>query len=141
MKMSKLDFQGIGPRIAAQIVDTVILLIVFFIFGFATSGALTFQYSGSDAITFLGAYLLIFFLYYIVLEGFMGQTLGKKVLKLKVVQEDGKACGFGPATIRTILRIIDALPFLYIIGMILISRSDKKQRLGDRLAKTVVVKA
>jgi uncharacterized RDD family membrane protein YckC len=61
-------------------------------------------------------------------------------LKLKVVQEDGKPCGFGSEAVRTILRIIDGLPFLYIIGMIFISRSDKKQRLGDKLAKTVVVK-
>jgi len=39
-----------------------------------------------------------------------------------------------------ILRIIDALPFLYIIGLIFMSRSDKKQRLGDKIARTVVIK-
>ncbi len=138
--MSKLDYQGIGPRIGAQIVDTIVLLILFFLVGFALSGSLTFQYSGAEAYPFLGAYFLVFFLYYVVLEGYMGQTLGKKLLKIKVVKEDGKACGFGPAFIRTILRIIDA-QFLYIVGMILISRSEKKQRLGDRMAKTVVVKA
>ncbi len=71
----------------------------------------------------------------------MGATLGKKVVKIKVVKEDGSACGIGPAFVRTLLRIIDGLPFLYIIGMVLIARSDKKQRLGDRVAKTVVVKA
>jgi uncharacterized RDD family membrane protein YckC len=79
-------------------------------------------------------------LYYILLEGLRGATLGKKLVKIKVVREDGSACGLGPAFVRNILRIIDELPFLYIIGMILISRSNKKQRLGDRLAKTVVVK-
>jgi uncharacterized RDD family membrane protein YckC len=63
------------------------------------------------------------------------------VLKIKVVREDGSPCGIVPAIIRNILRIVDGLPFLYIIGMILISRSSKKQRLGDSVAKTVVVKA
>jgi uncharacterized RDD family membrane protein YckC len=141
MKMSNLNYQGIGPRIAAQIVDSIVLLILFFLLGFAMSGSFNFQYSGPDAYPFLGAYFLIFFLYFVVLEGFMGQTLGKKLLKLKVVQVNGQPCGYGPAVVRNILRIIDALPFLYIIGMILISRSDKKQRLGDSVAKTVVVKA
>jgi uncharacterized RDD family membrane protein YckC len=141
MKMSNLNYQGIGPRIAAQIVDAIVFIVLFFILGFAMSGSLTFQYSGPDAYPFLGGYFLIFLLYYTLLEGYMGQTVGKKLLKIKVVQEDGKPCGFGPAFVRTILRIIDALPFLYIIGMVLIARSEKKQRLGDRLAKTVVVKA
>jgi len=140
MKMSKLNYQGIGPRIGAQIVDTVVLFILFFLVGFAMSGSFTFQYSGAEAYPFLGAYFLIFFLYFAVLEGYVGQTLGKKLLKIKVVKENGEACGFRPAFVRTILRIIDALPFLYIIGMILIARSDKKQRLGDSIAKTVVVK-
>jgi uncharacterized RDD family membrane protein YckC len=105
------------------------------------SGSFNFQYSGLDAYTFLAVYGLIVFLYFLVLEGAMGATIGKKLLKLKVVREDGSACGFGPALIRNILRIVDELPFLYIIGMLLISRSDKKQRLGDKLTKTVVVKA
>jgi len=46
----------------------------------------------------------------------------------------------GASFIRNILRIIDILPFIYIIGMILIARSDKKQRLGDRAAHTIVIK-
>jgi uncharacterized RDD family membrane protein YckC len=36
----------------------------------------------------------------------MGQTLGKKALKLKVVRENGEPCGYGRAAVRTILRII-----------------------------------
>lgn len=141
IEMSKLDYQGIGPRFGAQVVDAIILIVLFFVIGFAMSGSFNFQYSGPDAYPFIGAYGIVAFLYFVVLEGSMGATVGKKLLKLKVVREDGSVCGFGPAFIRNILRIIDELPFLYIIGMILISRSDKKQRLGDRLGKTVVVKA
>jgi uncharacterized RDD family membrane protein YckC len=139
--MTNLSYQGIGPRLVAQIVDSVVLIVLFFLVGFAISGSLTFQYQGEAAIPVLIAYLLVWILYFAILEGTMGATLGKKVVKIKVVKEDGSACGIGPAFVRTLLRIIDGLPFLYIIGMVLISRSDKKQRLGDRVAKTVVVKA
>jgi uncharacterized RDD family membrane protein YckC len=43
--------------------------------------------------------------------------------------------------VRNLLRIIDHLPTLYILGIILIAATDKKQRLGDMLGKTLVVKA
>lgn len=61
-------------------------------------------------------------------------------MKMKVVREDGSPCRLGPSVIRNILRIVDILPFLYIVGMVLIARSGKKQRLGDRVAHTVVVR-
>jgi uncharacterized RDD family membrane protein YckC len=96
---------------------------------------------GEAAYPFIAAYAAVAFLYYILLEGLAGATVGKRLLKLKVVRENGLPCGIGPAIVRNILRIVDELPFLYIIGMILISRSDKKQRLGDRFAKTIVIKA
>jgi uncharacterized RDD family membrane protein YckC len=139
--MSSLDYQGIGPRLVAQIVDGIVLLILYFILGAAMFGGFTFDVFGFAALSFMGAYMLLFLLYFIVLEGMFGATAGKVAVKMKVVREDGSACGIGPAVIRNVLRIVDALPFFYIIGLILISRSDKKQRLGDSLAKTVVVKS
>jgi uncharacterized RDD family membrane protein YckC len=139
--MTKSDYQGIGTRLAAYIVDTIVLMVVFFILGFRMSGSFNFQYSGMEALPFIGGFALVTFLYFVVLEGTSGATIGKKLLKIRVVREDGSACGFGPSFVRNILRIVDGLPALYIIGMVLIARSDKKQRLGDRLARTVVIKA
>lgn len=138
--MTVTNYQGIGPRFVAQVVDAVVLLILFFLVGFVMSGSFTFEYQGEAAYPFIAVYVLVAFLYYILLEGLTGATLGKKLVKIKVVRENGSPCGLGPALVRNILRIVDELPFLYIIGMILISRSNRKQRLGDRLAKTVVVK-
>jgi uncharacterized RDD family membrane protein YckC len=139
--MAGLNYQGIGPRLVAQIVDGIVLIILYFVLAAAMFGSFTFGVYGAAAGSFTGVYLLIFFLYYIVLEGALGATVGKMVAKIKVVREDGSPCGFGPAVVRNVLRVIDALPFLYIIGIILVSRSDRKQRLGDRVAKTVVVKS
>ncbi|MDD1721756.1 MAG: RDD family protein, partial [Euryarchaeota archaeon] len=66
------------------------------------------------------------------------QTLGKWFVKIKVVKENGAPINYTEAAIRTVLRIIDGL-IDYLIGAILIWTSDKRQRLGDRLAHTVVV--
>lgn len=80
---------------------------------------------------------LIYFTYY---EGTTGQTIGKRVSNIKVVKEDGVKCDMGSALLRTILRIIDWLPFIYILALVLIAASSKRQRLGDVVANTIVVK-
>jgi uncharacterized RDD family membrane protein YckC len=138
--MESVTYQGFGPRLVAQIVDGVILLILNYAIGAAMAGASSFEFYGAQAYPLLGAGFLIFLLYFVIFEGMWGATVGKMVMKIKVVREDGSPCGLGPAVIRNILRIIDMLPFLYIIGLIFMSRSDKKQRLGDKIAKTVVIK-
>jgi uncharacterized RDD family membrane protein YckC len=83
---------------------------------------------------------LLWLVYFTYFEGTSGQTLGKMVVKIKVVREDGSRCDLGAALLRNILRIIDHLPFLYLLGIILIAATDKRQRLGDMLARTLVVK-
>jgi uncharacterized RDD family membrane protein YckC len=82
---------------------------------------------------------IVWFFYFTLLEGHYGQTIGKMALNIKVVKEaDGLPIDYGEAAVRTILRIIDGL-FDYLIGAIFIWTSDEKQRLGDRVAHTVVV--
>jgi uncharacterized RDD family membrane protein YckC len=83
---------------------------------------------------------VVAFLYFIIMEGFMGATIGKFLLGIRVVKLDGSRIGLGAAIIRNLLRIIDALPTAYILGAILIWTSSRKQRLGDRVAHTVVVR-
>jgi uncharacterized RDD family membrane protein YckC len=85
-------------------------------------------------------YVVIFLLYYILMEGYLGQTVGKMLLGIKVVREatDGVP-GLGAATIRTLLRIIDGL-FGYLVGFIAVMASAKRQRLGDMAAHTLVVR-
>lgn len=138
--MTSLNYQGIGPRLVAQIIDAIILFVLYFLVGAAMFGGFTWEVYGAAAFSFIGVYTILTFLYFIILEGVLAATVGKMLAKIKVVREDGSPCGLGPAVVRNILRIVDALPFFYIVGLILISRSDKKQRLGDRLAKTVVIK-
>ncbi|MEM2901140.1 MAG: RDD family protein [Candidatus Bathyarchaeia archaeon] len=139
--MTQQEYKGIGVRFGAQVIDGIILAIIYFIIGFAAFGTWSWQATGGAAAPIILVNGVVSLLYFTLLEGAVGATLGKKALKLKVLREDGAPCSLGAAFIRNILRIVDALPFIYILGMILIAKSPKKQRLGDRIARTVVVGA
>ena len=78
--------------------------------------------------------------YYIVLEGYWGQTLGKKLLGIKVVREDtGTVPGVRAAAIRSVLRLVDGI-FSYLVAFITVLVSAKNQRLGDMAEHTLVVR-
>jgi uncharacterized RDD family membrane protein YckC len=73
-----------------------------------------------------------------------GQTPGKKLLKLRVIREDGRPITLWEALARNLLRIFDAVPGLvvpvYSIGLITIFLSSRDQRVGDIFAGTVVIR-
>lgn len=88
---------------------------------------------------------LIFAGYFIVFEWLWnGQTPGKRLLKLRVIREDGRPITFWEALARNLLRIFDAVPGfvvpVYSIGLITIFMSARDQRIGDVFAGTVVVR-
>jgi len=73
-----------------------------------------------------------------------GQTPGKRLLKLRVIREDGRPITLWEAIARNLLRIFDTVPgFLlpvYSIGLIAIFLSNRDQRVGDLFAGTVVIR-
>jgi len=88
---------------------------------------------------------LIFAGYFIFFEWLWnGQTPGKRLLKLRVIREDGRPITFWEAMARNLLRIFDAVPGfvlpVYSIGLISIFASGRDQRVGDVFAGTVVVR-
>lgn len=127
----KLGTEGdvVARRVGAIIIDLILLGVVTSVIG-AGVGRLA------------GAVGLIITLgYYVYLEGNYGQTLGKMVLDLVVVTEDGGDIDYGPAVIRTLLRFVDVLPVFYLVGFVAMLLTDRTQRLGDIAADTVVVRA
>lgn len=68
-----------------------------------------------------------------------GQTPGKKSLGLYVAQEDATPISVSSSIIRNLLRVVDFLPFLYAFGVISMLLNRRFQRLGDLVAKTVVL--
>jgi uncharacterized RDD family membrane protein YckC len=79
--------------------------------------------------------------YYAVLEGLFGATLGKGLAGVRVTDLNGRRIGWQAAILRNLARLIDALPFLYLLGGVLTLGSRQHQRLGDRFAGTLVVPA
>jgi uncharacterized RDD family membrane protein YckC len=144
---------NLGSRIVAGIIDYIIIGIVTGILSILLIAPWTtmtgpgmmgaFGAAGwmSGIWGIIGLMWLLWLVYFTYFEGTSGQTIGKKFSHIKVIKENGSKCDFGSALVRNILRIIDHLPFLYILGIILVAVTEKKQRLGDMLAKTIVVKA
>ena len=69
-----------------------------------------------------------------------GQTVGKRLLRLRVVDAHGLRLQFSQVAIRNLLRIVDLLPGLYVIGGVAALVTRKSQRLGDLAANTVVIR-
>ncbi|MGA3404771.1 MAG: RDD family protein [Candidatus Bathyarchaeia archaeon] len=124
-------------RFGAAIIDSFVVLL-----GWETL-EYTFRQSPSQILSFTAAITLfsITFLYYFTMEWILSATLGKLIMKLRVVVTNGDPCALRDAFLRNFFRIIDWLPLAYLIGIILLSISDKRQRAGDRIAHTVVTMA
>jgi uncharacterized RDD family membrane protein YckC len=90
--------------------------------------------------------ILLFFVvsigYGMVLEWFWrGQTIGKRLLRLRVVDAEGLRLQPAQIVVRNLLRAVDALPGLYLVGGIVSVLSRRDQRLGDLAAGTVVIRS
>ncbi|MGP8010972.1 MAG: RDD family protein [Halobacteriota archaeon] len=144
-------YQGVAIRFVAILIDTIIIAIIGGILSISFNALAVITNSPSGTVTVSPASavgglvsLAVFVLYFTLLEGHYGQTVGKMAVKIKVVREaDGAQIDYSEAAVRTILRFLDLIPYIipYLLGATLIWSSDKKQRLGDRVARTVVVKA
>jgi uncharacterized RDD family membrane protein YckC len=133
-----MAYQGLGIRFVSLLIDSIIIGFVIGALGAILGIGMM---ERGTAPWYWGIFSFIIYIgYYTYLEGSRGQTIGKMITRIKVVREDGRPIDMNQALTRNILRIIDGF-IVYLIGAILIWRSDKKQRLGDRWANTVVVKA
>jgi uncharacterized RDD family membrane protein YckC len=137
-----MHYVGVGRRLLALVVDT---LVGFVGFGFAIAlctgnasaapGEVGFELSGAASL----ALFALWFGYFVMMEATLGATLGKLLLGLRVRTRDGGRVGWGASLVRNVLRPID-LAFLGLVGAVLIGLSPWRQRLGDRVAGTVVVR-
>lgn len=142
----ELAYVGIGRRAVALFLDSLVLVTAFWAIGYvigALSGGLVaggFELTGAPALVAMLAWFTTGFGYFIVLEARSGQTLGKRLTGLRVVNEDGTPITMGTSVVRNVLRIVDGL-MIYAVGAVSIALSGKKQRLGDHVADTVVVRS
>jgi len=138
----------LGRRIAAGLIDVGLLLVLFFVLAITIGDTESHSASGSSSRTVSltgGAFLLYLGLvlaYYLVFEALAAATPGKLLLGLRVVGSDGARPSVGAIVLRTLLRIVDWLPFFYLVGFIaILATGSRRRRLGDLAAKTSVARA
>lgn len=137
---------GLGSRFVAQLIDYLIITAVYAViafFAFLTVPRMGLPEEVSVYV-YVGIILFSFFLnllYFILFETIWnGQTPGKRAAGIRVIRSTGEAVTFSNVLVRNILRIVDLLPATYTIGVLTILISKNRQRVGDMVANTVVIR-
>ena len=139
----EVPLAGVGSRFTAGVIDQVlrwmvlvalVILVAFVDDSRGTSG-------GVVLATLLVGFFLVQFAYDVLFETLgSGRTPGKRWTGLRVVRVGGHPVGFVASAVRNILRIVDALPGFYLVGILCVMFTRSNQRLGDLAAGTVVVR-
>jgi len=135
---------SVGDRIVGQLLDTLVkvayIICVSYLIDFAGWGD---NLDFKDPWSSMAFMLMIFspvIVYSLIQESLWeGRTIGKKIMKMKVIKIDGYQAGFGDYLIRWLFRTVDVLIGSGIIGLIFIATNKKSQRLGDIAAGTAVI--
>ncbi len=143
---------GFWPRAAARVIDLIAHYAVALFAGFAfgvlliiaaratgQSAAVSLERLRRSNFSVFLFSLLGSVAYEIVCEAAHGSTLGKLMLKMVVVQEDGTPCRVGSAVIRSFAYFIDAI-FFGLVGYLAMKKTPQEQRHGDEWAHTIVCK-
>lgn len=146
-------FLAVAIDHAIQYVSIIVVAVVFLIASgislmgddpMASGGAFGSMSNWTIALMIVGLFLL-FAGYFVFFEWlWSGQTPGKRLMKLRVIREDGRPITIWEAIARNLLRIFDAIPGfvipIYSIGLISIFLNRRDQRVGDLFAGTVVIR-
>ena len=130
-----IDFEvaGLGDRILASLIDYLIL--------FAYLILLVSLITATESLALAIVGFLPFFGYFLLCEIFLnGQSIGKRVRKIKVTRLDGTEPTLGNYLLRWILRPIDIQMFFGLVAVLTIAINERGQRVGDIAAGTTVIK-
>jgi uncharacterized RDD family membrane protein YckC len=143
--ITNLKFASLPKRTSATLIDMGIFVIIFsllYILIFFQKEILKGQdgtgfFYGVTISRFLGLYIILSWLILIsLLEFSKGQTIGKKLVKIKVVRQDQSKMTLLISLAR---HLFDIFELVLLIGPIMILSNKNRQRLGDILAKTYVI--
>lgn len=144
-----LNVAGPGARAFAFVVDWHIRLVLFLAWllgsGYLLFGTVAFfeaaEFSDlSFSVFVIGPATILYFLYHPVLEIVMrGSTPGKRIAGVRIVTEDGGQPGVFALLLRNVLRILDSLPSMYIVGLVSTMVTQRSVRIGDIAAGTILV--
>ena len=142
------ELAGLGSRFIAYLIDLVIQMVFI---GLAITVLLL---SGTELVSYLIAelgimavaffitlVLLLNLIYFIFFEMLLkGQSPGKKIMKLRVIKQNGEPINILDSFLRNLLRLFDSLPSYYLVGALFVLFSNRYKRIGDFAANTIVVK-
>ena len=138
---------GIGSRAMAYVIDVAllfaILLVAFFLFSIVVPDMLSAakSLSGIERAIFGLITFAVLWGYWTGMEvAWRGQTVGKRLMKIRVVKSDGSPIGVFESAVRNLLRTIDFLPLCYPVGLIVMLIDPRHRRLGDLVAGTMLVR-
>jgi uncharacterized RDD family membrane protein YckC len=144
----ELTIAGPGSRSYAFVIDWHIRLLLMLAWVLAvhliyTGGILGAPSGGAGRSYFLVVWLpalLLYFFYHPVLEIAMrGRTPGKRMAGVRLVTREGDIPGAGALLLRNIFRLLDSLPFLYLVGLATVVMTEHHVRVGDLAAGTLLV--
>ncbi|MDJ0846062.1 RDD family protein [Crocosphaera sp.] len=141
---------GIGNRVYAFAIDWIVLgfiitvLLIFAALSFLNSFLVSSVFGIPEEQTFLWILAIQFFIIFVVYVGYFvffetlwqGETPGKRFVKIRVIQDNGRPIMLQQATLRALLRPIDDLFFL---GVFFIVFGKQEKRIGDWVAGTIVI--
>lgn len=136
---------SVGERVLAYLVDILIIaayyIVIYFIIGSLPGVDKFFGKLDNWEMNAIHGIISLPVLFYALLqESFLeGQTLGKRLMKIKVIKIDGYQASFGDYLIRWLFRMIEVAGIMGIIGLIALISSKKTQRIGDMAAGTAVI--
>jgi uncharacterized RDD family membrane protein YckC len=140
-----VSYASVWRRFVAKAIDTALVVVpVGFVVWFRLDPeSLLFPNSLTHLISAGGRGVMIapllLFTYHALAEGLWGQTLGKRLCGIIVMDQTLKSCTMLQSVIRNLLRLIDGIG-LYWVGIVSIAATDRWQRLGDWAGRTVVVR-
>lgn len=137
-------YASLGDRALGQLVDGLIAIGVFFLFGMFLSGrfggmtAAGFELTGQPALILLGVLLVVMLAYFILCEALFGATLGKVVAEIQVTTREGQRIGMRASLVRNLLRLVDGIGG-YLVGAFTVILTTRRVRFGDIAAGTIVI--
>lgn len=140
----RYDTATAGSRSAAFLIDYIIILLI--VEGLNSLVHLADRIGGDVFSSYFAAviYLILGTLlwgYFVINEIILdGSSLGKRVLGIRVIKEDGSPIDIVDSLTRNFIRFVDLLPGTCLVGFMVMMCNEKSKRLGDYAAGTVVVR-
>ncbi|WDF76961.1 RDD family protein [Mucilaginibacter sp. AW1-7] len=139
-----IDYEvaGLGERIVAYLIDMAMFIVIFIAAMIVMSMLNILNSEGALIGVLVIIYASLYVFYDLACEIAMnGQSVGKRIMKIKVISLDGARPRFSQYLLRWLFRIIDFFPgTMHLCGLISVAVSDKSQRVGDMVAGTTLIR-